>query len=92
MARAGRRVGTSELTTTSRLTPVSRIAFTTLRVPTEYVSTGWRVNGTPSVDSTASAPATIPARPSLRTSAPAIVSRGSVMGKSLGRRVTATAE
>lgn len=51
-----------ELTTTSRPTPDSRMAFTILRVPTEYVSTGLRANGTPSVDNTTSAPATIPAR------------------------------
>ena len=75
---------------TSRRTPALLIASTTARVPTEYVSTGSRVNDTPSTDTTASASSTMGATAAAsRASAPATVNPRPASGNSPGRRVTA---
>ena len=79
-----------ELTTTSRLQPVSRIADTIARVPWEYTVMGLRLYDAPSTEATAAQPATAPVRgePSV-TSARTTSSPASCSGNPAGWRVTA---
>src|SRR5258707_14866635 len=69
----------------SRVVPAARMPATMFSVPTEYVSTFSRVNGTPSTDTTASAPATAsPTAAASTTSAPTTVNSHPWTGNSRG--------